>query len=411
MPTLRTDIRCCVAIGLLAVAVASRGPATVHPTGAAVAQSPRPPEIAGCAILPADNIWNARVDGLPVDPRSAAYVASIGADRPVHPDFGSGLYNGAPIGIPYVTVPGDQARVPVSFTYADESDPGPYPVPVDAPIEGGPSSDGDRHILVVDRDDCVLYELYAAYPNGDGTWRAGSGAIFDLGSNALRPDTWTSADAAGLPILPGLVRHDEVAAGEIRHAVRFTVPRTRRAYVWPGRHHASALADASLPPMGQRFRLKASFDVSGFSPPVQVILRALQRYGMILADNGSAWFISGAPDDGWDNDMLVGELRRVHGGDFEAVDSTSLMADPNSGRVRGGATATEAASPTVTSNPTVASSPTVTPSPPSPLTGTPTPSSTATNGPPATGAPGTATATIPPDGRPLLYLPQAARHR
>jgi len=292
------------------------------------------PLIAGCAVFPADNIWNTPVDTLPVDTNSAAYVATIGASVHVHADFGSGLWDGGPIGIPYVVIPGTQPRVPVTFDYDDESDPGPYPIPPDAPIEGGAESDGDRHVLVVDRDDCVLYELYYAFPvHGGSTWTAGSGAIFDLASHALRPETWTSADAAGLPILPGLVRYEEVAAGEIRHALRFTAPQTRRAYVWPARHYASNLTGPQYPPMGQRFRLKADFDISGFSPNVQVILRALKKYGMMLADNGSSWYISGAPDERWDNDELR-ELRQLTGANFEAVDVSSLMIDVDSGQVR-----------------------------------------------------------------------------
>jgi len=289
--------------------------------------------IAGCAVFPANNVWNTPVDRLPVDPNSFAYVATIGADKPLVPDFGSGTFQGGPIGIPFVVVPGSQPKVPLTFQYADESDPGPYPIPPDAPIEGGSQSSGDRHVLVVDRDNCVLYEVFSSYPQSDGSWKAGSGAIFKLNSNALRHDTWTSSDAAGLPIVPGLVRYDEVASGEIRHAIRFTVPQTRRVYVWPGRHFASSLTGAQYPPMGARFRLKASFDISGFSPENQVILRALKKYGMLLADNGSSWFISGAPDDHWNNDRLR-ELRRVHGSDFEAIDESSLMVDPNSGQAR-----------------------------------------------------------------------------
>jgi hypothetical protein len=297
-----------------------------------------PPEIAGCPLFPANNIWNTPVDSLPVDPNSDLYIATInsnGNNETLHPDFGAGLWQGGPIGIPYIDVAGDQAGVSVSFTYHNESDPGPYPIPPDAPIEGGPNSSGDRHVIVVDRDNCLLYELFDAWPQPDGSWTAGSGAIFDLNSNALRPDGWTSADAAGLPILPGLVRYDEVAAGEIRHALRFTVPQTRRAYVWPARHYASTLTDTHYPPMGQRFRLKADFDISGFSPEVQVILQALKTYGMILADNGSAWFISGVPDERWNNTVLR-ELRQVHGSDFEAVDVSSLLVDPDSGQVRAG---------------------------------------------------------------------------
>jgi hypothetical protein len=284
----------------------------------------------GCEIFPANNIWKVRVDGLPVDASSDAYVATIGADTGLHPDFGT-EWQGAPNGIPYVAVPGNQPLVPVSFQYAPESDPGPYPVPPDAPMEGGPDGEGDRHVLVLDRDACVLYELFYAYPEDAGaSWSAGSGAIFDLGSNDLRPAGWTSADAAGLPILPGLVRYEEVASGEIRHALRFTARYTRQAYVWPARHHASSSSDPDRPPMGQRFRLRADFDLASFSPEVRVILIALQRYGMMLADNGSDWYISGAPDPRWDDDMLR-QLNQVQGSDFEAVDVSSLQISADSG--------------------------------------------------------------------------------
>ncbi len=298
----------------------------------ATARPALPQMIGPCPTLPADNIWNTRVDSLPVDPSSSAYITSIGPTRSLHPDFGSGLFEGAPIGIPYVLVPGTQPLVPITFDFADESDPGPYPIPPNAPIEGGPSSTGDRHVLVVDQDNCKLYEVYAAYPQGDGSWQAGSGALFNLRSNALRPETWTSADAAGLPILPGLARYAEVAAGAIRHALRFTAPLTRQAYVWPARHFASSNTDPSLPPMGQRFRLKASFNISTFSTEVQVILQALKTYGMMLADNGSAWFISGAPDPGWNDSDLVSAFQQVHGSDFEAVDVSSLLVYPDSGQ-------------------------------------------------------------------------------
>jgi hypothetical protein len=284
-------------------------------------------------VFPDDNIWNLPVDHLPLDPLSSAYVNTIGAGTHVHPDFGQGLYNGGPIGIPYMVVPGDQPKVPVTFDYDDESDLGPYPIPDDPLIEGGPNSDGDRHILLVDNDNCVLYELFYAWQDeGDNSWSAGSGAIFDLGSNALRPDTWTSADAAGLPILPGLVRYEEVAAGEITHALRFTAPETRSAYVWPARHEASDLTGSQYPPMGQRFRLKASFDITPYAPEVQVIMRALKKYGMILADNGSPWYLSGVPSEQWDNDMLR-QLRDIHGSDFEAVWVKGHMVDWDSGQV------------------------------------------------------------------------------
>ncbi len=292
-----------------------------------------PASIAECAVFPSNNIWNRRVDDLPIDGNSAAYVASIGADAALHPDFGSGEWDGGPIGIPYTTVPGSQTAVDVSFYHPGESDPGPYPVPPDAPIEGGSSSSGDRHVLVVDRDACLLYEMFDSWPQEDGTWQAGSGAVFDLASNALRPAGWTSADAAGLPILPGLVRYDEVASGRIDHALRFTAPDTRGAYVWPARHEASDLTGMQFPSMGQRFRLKADFDISGFSADVQVILTALKEYGMMLADNGSPWYISGAPDERWDNDDLHG-LHDVPGSAFEAVDVSGLMIDPDSAAAR-----------------------------------------------------------------------------
>ncbi len=289
-----------------------------------------------CSLFPADNIWNTRVDNLPLDPNSAAYISTIGADDSLHPDFGSGVWppgSNSPIGIPFVDAPGSQPQVPVSFLYDEESDDGPYPIPPNPPIEGGPDGDGDRHILVLDRDNCLLYELFDAWPDGNGGWDAGSGAIFDLNSHDLRPDGWTSADAAGLPILPGLVRYDEAAAGVINHAIRFTAPQTREAHVWPAGHDASSLTGWQYPPMGQRFRLKASFDISSFSPDVQVILQAMKTYGLILADNGSAWHLSGAPDDRWDNDVL-GELKSVPGSAFEAVDVSALMIDPNSGQTR-----------------------------------------------------------------------------
>jgi hypothetical protein len=274
-----------------------------------------------CPVFPRDNAWNQRVDKLPVEPGSATLVRSIGLDAYLHPDFGSGTWEGAPIGIPYVTVPRGQRKVPVSFQYADESDRGRYPIPRDVPIEGGRRSNGDRHVIVVDRGHCRLYELFAAYPVAGGSrWRAGSGAIWNLRSNRLRPKLWTSADAAGLPILPGLARYEEVRRGSIDHALRFTAPRTRRAFVYPARHYASSSDDPGLPPMGLRVRLKSSFDVTRFPPQSRVILRALQRYGMILADNGAPWYVSGAPSAGWNNDDLH-QLQHVRGDAFEVVRS------------------------------------------------------------------------------------------
>lgn len=270
-----------------------------------------------------------------MDSSSQAYVNNIGAGVGMHADFGAGTWNGGPIGIPFVVVPGAQPFVPIDFIlYGDESDPGPYPVPPNAPIEGGSGSEGDRHVLVVNRGNCTLYELYYSWPQPDGSWQAGSGAVFDLASNALRPDGWTSTDAAGLPVLPGLVRYDEVASGAIKHALRFTVPRSRQAYVWPGRHIASSSTDPTRPPMGQRFRLKASFDIAPFSAANRVILQALKTYGMFVADNGGSWYLSGAPDERWDNDDLHNLEAGVHGSDFEAVDESSLMVDPDSGQAR-----------------------------------------------------------------------------
>ncbi len=308
--------------------------ATMH-FGPALAAGPT---VGSCAVFPVDNIWNTPVDTLPVDPRSDDYVASIGSEKSLKADFASALYEGAPIGIPYVFVPRDQPMVPVVFAdfgdepaTPDESDAGPYPIPPDAPIEGGPESSEDRHVLIVQEQSCTLFELYKAVPNADGSWNAVSSARFDLGTNELRIEGRTSTDAAGLPILPGLVRYDEIAAGEIAHALRFVAPRTQQKYVWPARHFASDNEDPALPPLGQRFRLKASVDISEFSPTNQVILKALKTYGMMLADNGSAWFLTGAPDARWDDDALNAEFRQVTGSDFEAVDVSSLMREADSG--------------------------------------------------------------------------------
>ena len=300
---------------------------------ASISNASASPSIAGCPVFTDNNVWNSPIETLPVDPNSQNYIVTIGADKGLHPDFGSGMWDGGPIGIPYTVVSGSQPKISVIFDYTNESDPGPYPIPPDTLIEGGPQSGGDRHVLIVDKDNCILYELYSAYPQANGTWQSGSGAIFNLRSNTLRPPTWTSADAAGLPILPGLVRYDEMASGEIKHAVRFTAPQTRNTFIWPARHYASSLTGQQYPPMGQRFRLKATFDISGFSGDTQVILRALKKYGMILADNGSSWFISGAPDPRWNNDVLR-ELSRVSGSDFEAIDESSLMVSPDSGQAK-----------------------------------------------------------------------------
>jgi hypothetical protein len=281
------------------------------------------PAARNCPVFPANNPWNQRVDRLPVAKDSARLVASIGLNRPVHPDFGSGLYAGEPIGIPYAVVSKRTRRVRVTFDYASESDKGPYPIPRNVPIEGGPRSTGDRHVIVVDRDSCRDYELFAAYPRRGGrSWHAGSGAIFNLRSNRLRPAGWTSADAAGLPILPGLARYDEVKRGSIDHALRFTAPCTAPRYVYPARHEASTCS-GFYPPMGLRVRLKASVNLSGLPYQARVVAQALKRYGMILADNGSPWYISGAPSRGWNNDALH-LLDRLHGSDFEVVNTSSL---------------------------------------------------------------------------------------
>ncbi len=271
-------------------------------------------DLHGRRLFPADNPWNTDISKAPVDPDSDRLIASIGVDISLHPDFGTRY------GIPYVVVPGNQPKVPVAFEYAAESDPGPYPIPPDAPVEGGPDASGDRHVLVIDRDTWRLYELYAAYPqNGGRAWKAGSGAVFDLSSNALRPAGWTSADAAGLPIFPGLVRYDEVGLREVvGHALRFTCVKTRRARVSPAMHFASRSDDPGLPPMGMRVRLKAAFDTRSYPRSARVILDALKRYGMILADNGSNWFVTGAPDPRWRDDELEA-LKKVKGRDFEVV--------------------------------------------------------------------------------------------
>ena len=280
-----------------------------------------------CPLFPADNFWNTPVDGLPVHPLSEAWVDSIGRGTGFHMDFGSGEWDGGPIGIPYNVVGAGTPMFPFDFYYPDESDPGPYPIPEGYLREWG----SDHHILVVDTSTCTLYETYDAWEE-DGQWFGGSGALWDLGANDLRPAGWTSADAAGLPILPGLARYDEVAAGEIRHALRFTASSTN-GYIWPARHLTSDEDAPGIPPMGARFRLRADYDISGFPPELQVLLRAIKTYGIVLADNGSDWYVSGAPDERWDNDMLH-QLDILTGDDFEAVDTSILMVNPDSGQAR-----------------------------------------------------------------------------
>lgn len=286
----------------------------------------------GALPLLSEHPWNQDISACPVDPDSVQLIAKIGADTGLHPDFGAGLYKGAPIGIPYVVVSGGQPKVKVQWTaYGAESDPGPYPVPANAPIEGGPTAVGDRHVLVIDKDNQRLYELANAYPQADGSWKASGGAVFELNSNATRPMYWTSADAAGLPIFPGLARYEEAARGPggIRHALRFTVNSTRAAFVPPASHWAPYNTDRYSAPMGMRVRLKASYVIpSSFSTETKALLTAMKAYGMIVADNGSNWFISGAPDDRWNNDKLLSELAQVKGSDFEVVRMDGLVAKP-----------------------------------------------------------------------------------
>jgi hypothetical protein len=279
-----------------------------------------------CPTFPKNNQWNLPVNKLPVLGNSDAMVSKIGADRPVHADFGSGTYGGGPIGIPYVNVSPHQKKSRVSFDYSDESDKGPYPIPRNVPIEGGRQSDGDRHAILVDRTHCRLYELYALYPNGGG-WKAGSGAIWNLRSNKLRPKTWTSADAAGLPMFPGLARWSEAKHGAIHHALRFTVPDTRKAFIYPARHYASSDTDPDLPAMGQRFRLKASFDISHFPKQSRIVLAALKKYGMIVADNGIEWAISVAPDPRIKG-LETLDHKALKGGDFEVIVPTGPEEGP-----------------------------------------------------------------------------------
>ncbi len=283
-------------------------------------------DLSGIKIFPADNYWHWDISKFPVHPNSANLVASAGNSTSLHPDFGS-MLDDVPFGIPYILVDKSQPKVPVNFTlYGDESDPGPYPIPLNAPIEGGNPNSGDRHVLAVDKDANMLYELYVAQPQA-AAWNAGCGAKFDLASNALREDGWTSADAAGLPILPGLVRYDEIERGVIDHAIRMTVVTSRKSYIWPARHQAGSSTSLNSPPMGQRYRLKAGFDISGYPRAAQVVLTALKKYGMLLADNGGNWYISGAPDDRMP-DEEIDALKKVKGSDFEAVQSVDAAGNP-----------------------------------------------------------------------------------
>jgi hypothetical protein len=284
--------------------------------------TPKPdptPKPAPCRLFPSDNVWNQRVDGLPVDAKSATYIESIGLDKALHPDFSSLAWNGGKgYGIPFNKVSSSTPTYHVRFDYDDESDPGPYPIPSNPKIEGG----SDAHLILWDTQGCDLYEIFAADKSG-GHWFGGSGAIWNLRSNKLRPNGWTSADAAGLPILPGLARYDEIADGAIRHALRFTAPRTCPDHIYPARHDAGDWPCSTYPPMGLRVRLKSSVDLSGFEPQARVILVALKRYGMLLADNGSAWYVTGAPNAHWNDDDLH-DFNQLHGSDFEVVDTSDL---------------------------------------------------------------------------------------
>jgi len=323
MASLSVQLGLSPAVGARALAAAPgdlhasmAGPTTsaaIGPTAISLAAT------AACTLFPDTNVWNRRIDHLPVRSDSATLIARIGLDEPLHPDFSSTDWNGGVgYGIPFNTVGSSTPRRNVSFRYAGQSDPGPYPIPAHPRVEGG----SDRHILLWDKDACDLYELFNAR-KVDGRWKAGSGAIWDLRSNALRPDGWTSADAAGLPILPGLVRWVEVKDGEIAHAIRFTAPETRDAHIYPARHHAGIGDSASLPPMGLRVRLKAAVDISVFRKQARVILQALKNYGMILADNGSPWYITGAPHAKWNDDVLH-DLHQITGADFEVVDTSDF---------------------------------------------------------------------------------------
>ena len=277
------------------------------------------PTVSGCAVFPSNNIWNARVDSLPLDVNSDAYVQTLGATNKGHADFGFDPGNG----IPYAVVPGSQPKFNVKFYY--DGDAGPYPIPPNPPIEAG----SDHHLLMIDKDNCILYELFNLQKQTDGSWLAGSGAIFPLNSDQLRASGYTSADAAGLPMFPGLVRYDEVLSGHINHALRFTGIPTGNRFIWPARHYASSYSGTKYPPMGQRFRLKQSVDISRYGPHMQVVLQALKTYGMILADNGASWFVTGVPDSRWNDDEMH-QFTWLVGADFEAVDESSLMVNVNS---------------------------------------------------------------------------------
>ena len=304
------------------------GPPPPPPPACSVMSAGQGGSLNGFVPFPSDNLWNTDISNAAVDPNSAAIINFIGGSVPLHPDFGSGLYNGSIIGIPYLVVDSSQGPITIDFTaYGDESDPGPMPIPTTAPIEGDPNPSGDQHVLVLDNNSCWLYELFDAQPSGS-SWNAGSAAVWDLTADEQRPYTWTSADAAGLPIFPGLVRYDEVAAGAINHAIRFTLQSSRAAFTPPASHWAANSSNANAAPMGMRMRLKASFDISGYSATNQVILAAMKRYGIIMADNGSSMYISGAPDDRWSNDDLH-NLDGVTASDFDVIEMNPIYTSAN----------------------------------------------------------------------------------
>src|SRR6202171_4311212 len=290
------------------------------------------PNIGGCPVFPADNVWNTDVSTLPVHASSATWLGSMGGPSVhLHPDFGpSGAF---PYGIPLNVVDGTHPKINLAFDYSSESDHVGYPFGADTSIEGGPGAGGDRHAIMVDRTSCTLYELYNAHGGGAAGSTAGSGATWALGGTALRPATWTSADAAGLPIFPGLLRLEEVQAGVVQHGLKVTAQRTDRRFVWAARHQCGAAPTPARPPMGARFRLRAGFDVSRFSASSQVVLNAMKHYGLLLADNGSNWYFQGAAENGW-SDTMIGELKTVPAGQFDALDESSLMIDPNSAQAR-----------------------------------------------------------------------------
>ncbi|HUA01128.1 MAG TPA: IPT/TIG domain-containing protein [Candidatus Aquilonibacter sp.] len=312
----------------LQVTSTSGGPPPPPPSACSAMSPGQEAGLNGFVPFPSDNAWNQDISSAPVDPNSTAIINFIGASVPLHPDFGSGEYNGSIIGIPYQVVDSSQGPVTINFTaYGDESDPGPMPIPLNAPIEGDPNPSGDQHVLVLDNANCWLYELYDASPSGS-SWNAGSAAVWDLNADEQRPYTWTSADAAGLPIFPGLVRYDEVAAGQIHHAIGFTLQSSRAAFIPPASHWAANSTNPLAAPMGMRMRLKASFDISGFSAANQVILTALKKYGMIMADNGSSMYISGAPNDNWSNDDLH-DLTSLTASDFEVIQMSPVYTAAN----------------------------------------------------------------------------------